>query len=483
MTQYEIVVGMECHVELKTKTKLFCSCSAEVNPEPNRHICPECLALPGALPVVNRKAVEYAVKAALALNCEIQPYSRFDRKNYFYPDLPSSYQITQMFYPIAKNGYVDIETSAGKKRVRIRQIHIEADAGKLLHGGANGIAGSRYSLADDNRGSVPLIEIVSEPDMRSPEEAKAYGETLRTILEYAGVSDVKMEQGSMRCDANVSVRPVGSSEFGTRVEVKNMNSFRAVLRAVEYEAQRQIDLIEDGGRVVQETRGWDDDKGVSISMRLKEDAVDYRYFPDPDLPPIVLSKEYIEGIRGTLPEMPEARKKRLMEQYGLPESDSDIIVASRYTAELFDEAVALGADPKTVANWIMGEFLRCIRTKGVDLATRPVSARNLAALLEQLAQGKINANQAKEVFEIMFDTGDEPEKIIKEKGFTQISDASALESLVNEVIANNPKSVADYKGGRTQAIGFLVGQVMKASKGKANPNIVNQLLKEALEKI
>ena len=480
MTQYEIVVGMECHVELKTQTKLFCSCSAAMTDEPNQNICPVCLGLPGATPVVNQQAIEYAVKAALALNCEVQEYSRFDRKNYFYPDLPSAYQVTQMYYPIAKGGYVDIETSQGQRRIRLNRIHVEADAGKLLHGGG-GIAGSSYSLADDNRGSMPLIEIVTEPDIRSSEEAKVYGETLRTILEYAAVSDVKMEQGSMRCDANVSVRPMGDPVLGTRAEVKNMNSFKAVQRAVDYEAERQLELIEAGGQVVQETRGWDDDQGISISMRLKENAQDYRYFPDPDLPAIQLAPEYIKSIKKTLPEMPEVRKARLIAELGLSENDSTIIVATRYTADLFDQTVALGSDPKMVVNWIMGELIRCCRVKGVDLASEPVSAANLAALLQQVSAGKISGSQAKEVFEIMFDQGEPPEKIIAERNMSQISDTDALGAIIKEVIDHNPKSVEDYRAGRTQAIGFLVGQVMKASKGQANPGVVNQMLKSALE--
>jgi len=480
MTAYEIVVGMECHVELKTKTKLFCSCAAEFSDDPNRHICPVCLGMPGALPVVNRQAIEYAVKAALALHCQVQLTSRFDRKNYHYPDLPAAYQITQMFYPIAQGGYVDIETSKGCRRIRLNRIHVEADAGKLLHG-SSGIGGAGDSLADDNRGSTPLIEIVSEPDIRSAEEARVYGEKLRTILEYAGVSDVKMEQGSMRCDANVSVRPKGDPVLGTRAEVKNVNSFKAVERAVHYEAERQIDLIEEGGVVVQETRGWDDEKGISISMRLKENAHDYRYFPEPDLPPIILDPEQIRAIGLTLPEMPEARKVRMVSELKLSEYDSEQITASRYTADLFDETVTLGAEPKAVANWIMGELMRCARTKGVDLAAIPVKAQNLAALLAHVAEGKINNKQAKEVFEEMFDSGEAPEVIIRKKGMTQVSDAGALEEIVQTVLAGNPKSVEDYKNGRTQAMGFLVGQVMKASKGQANPGVVNQLLTAALE--
>jgi aspartyl-tRNA(Asn)/glutamyl-tRNA(Gln) amidotransferase subunit B len=480
MTAYEIVVGIECHVELNTKTKLFCSCAAEFSDDPNRHICPVCLALPGALPAVNRQAIDFAVKAALALHCQVQPFSRFDRKNYYYPDLPGAYQITQMFHPIAKGGYVDIETSKGPRRIRLNRIHVEADAGKLLHA-SGGIGGAGGSLADDNRAGTPLIEIVSEPDLRSAEEARAYGEKLRTILEYAGVSDVKMEQGSMRCDANVSVRPKGDPVLGTRTEIKNVNSFKALERAVIYEAERQVDLIEDGGAVVQETRGWDDEKGVSISMRLKENAHDYRYFPEPDLPPILLDPERIKAIGLTLPEMPEARKARLVNEFNLSAYDSEQITASRFSAELFDRTVALGADPKTAANWIMGEWMRCVRTKGADMAAEPVKAEHLAALLRQVSEGKINNKQAKEVFEEMFDTGEAPEQIIQRKGLAQVSDTGALEAIIRTVLAEHPKSVEDYRNGRTQAIGFLVGQVMKASRGQANPGLVNQLLAAALE--
>ncbi len=480
MTTYEIVVGIECHVELKTKTKLFCGCAAEFSDDPNRRVCPVCLALPGALPVVNRQAIEYAVKAALALHCEVQPFSRFDRKNYYYPDLPGAYQITQMFHPIAKGGYVDIETTKGSRRIRLNRIHVEADAGKLLHA-SGGIGGAGGTLADDNRASTPLIEIVSEPDLRSAEEARVYGEKLRTILEYAGVSDVKMEQGSMRCDANVSVRPKGDPVLGTRAEIKNVNSFKALERAVNYEADRQIDLIEDGGSVVQETRGWDDEKGVSISMRLKENAHDYRYFPEPDLPPILLDPERIKGIGLTLPEMPEDRKSRWIKELNLPACDSEQIASSRFSAELFDRTVALGADPKTAANWIMGEWTRCVRVKGIGMETEPVKAEHLAALLGQVSAGKINNKQAKEVFEEMFDTGEAPEQIIQRKGMVQVSDTGALDAIVQQVLADHPKSVEDYRNGRTQAIGFLVGQVMKASKGQANPGLANQLLAAALE--
>lgn len=480
MTAYEIVVGIECHVELKTKTKLFCGCAAEFSEDPNRHICPVCLAMPGALPVVNKQAIEYAVKAALALHCEVQLFSRFDRKNYYYPDLPAAYQITQMFHPIAKGGYVDIETSKGARRIRLNRIHVEADAGKLLHG-SSGIGGAGGSLADDNRSSTPLIEIVSEPDLRSAEEARAYGEKLRTILEYAGVSDVKMEQGSMRCDANVSVRRQGDPVLGTRTEVKNVNSFKALERAVNYEAERQIDLIEDGGTVVQETRGWDDDKGETISMRLKENAHDYRYFPEPDLPPIFLAQEQIHAIGQTLPEMPEARKARLVNELKLSAYDSEQITASRFSADLFDRTVALGADPKTAANWIMGEWMRCVRVKGADMAAEPVKAEHLAALLSQVSDGNINNKQAKEVFETMFETGEAPEQIIQRKGLAQVSDTGALDAIIRTVLADHPKSVEDYRNGRTQAMGFLVGQVMKASKGQANPGLVNQLLAAALE--
>ena len=478
-TAYEAVIGLEVHVELKTNTKIFCSCTTEFGGDPNTHVCPGCLGFPGTLPVMNKKAVEYAVRAGLALNCAINPYSRFDRKNYFYPDLPTAYQISQYFYPICKEGYVEIELGGKKKKIRINRIHLEEDAGKLLHSGSS-ITSSQYSMADYNRASVPLIEIVSEPDMRSPEEARAYLEKLRAILEYTGVSDVKMEQGSLRCDANISLRPVGSTEFGTKTEIKNMNSFRSLQRALEYEIDRQQDVLEEGGTIIQETRGWDEEKGITSSMRSKEEATDYRYFPDPNLPPIVLDPAWIKTIKASLPELPDARKERLVKECGLSEYDAGIITSSRSLAEFFDRTVVLFNEPKTVANWMMGEYLRLLNAEGLEVSESKVTPEKLAALLKLQADGKISGKMAKVVFEELFNTGKEPETIVKEKGMVQISDTGALEEIVMKVLAANPQSVADYQAGKEKAIGFLVGQVMKETKGQANPGIVNQLLKKKL---
>ncbi|HHZ16016.1 MAG TPA: Asp-tRNA(Asn)/Glu-tRNA(Gln) amidotransferase subunit GatB [Clostridia bacterium] len=478
-TAYEAVIGLEVHVELKTNTKIFCSCTTEFGGDPNTHVCPGCLGFPGTLPVMNKKAVEYAVRAGLALNCAINPYSRFDRKNYFYPDLPTAYQISQYFHPICKEGYVEIELGGKKKKIRINRIHLEEDAGKLLHSGSS-ITSSQYSMADYNRASVPLIEIVSEPDMRSPEEARAYLEKLRAILEYTGVSDVKMEQGSLRCDANISLRPVGSTEFGTKTEIKNMNSFRSLQRALEYEIDRQQDVLEEGGTIIQETRGWDEEKGITSSMRSKEEATDYRYFPDPNLPPIVLDPAWIKTIKASLPELPDARKERLVKECGLSEYDAGIITSSRSLAEFFDRTVVLFNEPKTVANWMMGEYLRLLNAEGLEVSESKVTPEKLAALLKLQADGKISGKMAKVVFEELFNTGKEPETIVKEKGMVQISDTGALEEIVMKVLAANPQSVADYQAGKEKAIGFLVGQVMKETKGQANPGIVNQLLKKKL---
>lgn len=478
-TAYEAVIGLEVHVELKTNTKIFCSCTTEFGGDPNTHVCPGCLGFPGTLPVMNKKAVEYAVRAGLALNCAINPYSCFDRKNYFYPDLPTAYQISQYFHPICKEGYVEIELGGKKKKIRINRIHLEEDAGKLLHSGSS-ITSSQYSMADYNRASVPLIEIVSEPDMRSPEEARAYLEKLRAILEYTGVSDVKMEQGSLRCDANISLRPVGSTEFGTKTEIKNMNSFRSLQRALEYEIDRQQDVLEEGGTIIQETRGWDEEKGITSSMRSKEEATDYRYFPDPNLPPIVLDPAWIKTIKASLPELPDARKERLVKECGLSEYDAGIITSSRSLAEFFDRTVVLFNEPKTVANWMMGEYLRLLNAEGLEVSESKVTPEKLAALLKLQADGKISGKMAKVVFEELFNTGKEPETIVKEKGMVQISDTGALEEIVMKVLAANPQSVADYQAGKEKAIGFLVGQVMKETKGQANPGIVNQLLKKKL---
>lgn len=401
---YEVVIGLEVHVELKTKTKIFCSCPNEFGSEPNTNVCPRCLGLPGTLPVLNEKVLEYAIKAGLALNCEIAEFSKFDRKNYFYPDLTKAYQISQFDLPICEHGYLDIDVEGNHKRVGITRIHMEEDAGKLVHEGDT-ISVSNSSLVDYNRAGVPLIEIVSEPDMRSAEEAKAYLEKLKAYIEYTGVSDVKMEQGSLRCDANVSVRPFGQKEFGTRAEVKNLNSFRAVQKAIEYEVERQIELIEDGGKVVQETRTWDDAQGITLSLRGKEEANDYRYFPDPDLTPLIISREYVEEIRKTIPELPDVKKERLINEMGLPEYDAGVITSSKGLAAFFDETVAIYPDAKKVCNWLMVEFCRLLNSESVEIENSQVTPEKLAALLKLVDDGTISGKIAKTVFEEMFISG------------------------------------------------------------------------------
>lgn len=481
--QYETVIGLEVHCELKTATKIFCSCPTEFGGEENTHVCPVCLGFPGVLPVLNRHVLEYAVRAGLALNCAIADFSKFDRKNYFYPDLPKAYQISQYDLPICKEGHLDIQLSGGDvKRIGITRIHMEEDAGKLLHGGAT-ISTSQYSLVDYNRTGVPLLEIVSEPDMRSAEEARAYVEKLKAILEYIDVSDVKMEQGSLRCDANVSIRPMGSLELGTKVEIKNMNSFRSLQRAIEYEVKRQQEVIEDGGTIIQETRSWDEDKGISVSMRSKEEAHDYRYFPDPDLVPIMIEPSWVSEIKNSLPELPDARKIRLVQDMGLPEYDASLITSSRALADFFDNTVKEYNEPKTVSNWIMGEFMRLLNADNMEISDSKVTPKSMAALLKAQSTGIISGKIAKTVFEEMFETGKEPEQIIKEKGLVQISDEGSLGTVIAKVLASNPQSVEDYRAGKDKAIGFLVGQVMKETKGQANPGVVNKLLKDKLSEI
>jgi len=480
MSNYEAVIGLEVHVELKTKSKLFCGCSTEFGKEPNTQVCPVCLGLPGSVGVLNKKAVELAVKAALALNCTIGTYTWFDRKNYFYPDLPKGYQISQFFRPIGYEGYIDINAGGRNRRINITRIHIEEDPGKLIHSGGS-IIGASSSYVDYNRSGMPLIEIVSEPDLRSGEEAKAYLEKLKAIMEYAGVSDVKMEQGSLRCDANVSVRPVGSTVLGTKTEIKNMNSFRAVQRAIEYEVERQIDILEEGGQVIQETRGWDENKGITVAMRNKENP-DYRCFIDHELVPIELTEEWIEQVRASIPELPDARRKRLVEEHGLPAGDAEVITSSLALAEFFDATIKEYPDAKTVGNWVMGELLRLLNASNLELSESKITPSGLAALLKLIEKGTISNKIGKEVFKIMFEEGKDPQQIVEEKGLAQISDEGWLTQIVTEVIANNPKSVADFQSGKKQALGFLVGQVMKATKGKANPAMVNNLLQEKLAK-
>ncbi|NHM28291.1 Asp-tRNA(Asn)/Glu-tRNA(Gln) amidotransferase subunit GatB [Desulfofundulus sp. TPOSR] len=478
MTEYETIIGLEVHVELKTKSKIFCPSTTEFGGDPNTHVCPVCLGLPGVLPVLNKKVLEYAIRAALALNCEIAEYSKFDRKNYYYPDLPKNYQISQYDLPLARNGYLNIEVNGQTKRIGITRIHMEEDAGKLIHQGT--IATSPYSLVDYNRTGVPLIEIVSEPDMRSPEEARAYLEKLKAIIQYTGVSDCKMEEGSLRCDANVSVRPRGSREFGTKTEIKNMNSFKALQRALAYEVERQIAVLQEGGRIVQETRTWDENKGVTLPMRSKEEAHDYRYFPEPDLVPLVIDRQWVEEIRATLPELPDERRNRYIKRYDLPAYDATVLTATKEMADYFEECVALYPNAKAVSNWMMGDLSRLLNAHNMDITRCKVSPRQLTDMLKLMDRGTISGKIAKTVFEEMFATGKDPEQIVQEKGLVQITDEGAIAAVVEEVLASNAKVVEDYLKGKDRAFGFLVGQVMKATRGKANPELVNRLLKEKL---
>lgn len=480
--KYEAVIGLEVHTELQTKTKIFCSCRTSFGADPNTNVCPVCLGLPGVLPVLNKKVLEYAVRAGLALNCEISRFSKFDRKNYYYPDLPKNFQTSQFDLPICEHGYLDVEVEGEKRRIRITRAHMEEDAGKLVHHGTS-ITDSDYSLVDYNRTGTPLLEIVSEPDMRSAKEAVAYMEKMRAILQYMGISDCRMEEGSLRCDANVSVRPVGQKELGTKTEIKNINSFKGVERAIEYEAMRQAELLEDGGKVVQETRTWDEKEGVTKSMRTKEEANDYRYFPEPDLVPFTVSDEYIENIRKSLPELPDARKERYMKEFGLSSEDAVFMTNDKATADYFEAAVDAGADPKACVNWLMGEFASQLSTDGIEIAKAPVSAENLAALLKLISKGTISGKIAKKVFATMWKEGGNPEEIVKAQGLVQISDTAELSKLVDEVVGKNPKAVEDFKAGKKKAVGALVGQIMKATKGKANPRVINELLNKKLQSL
>lgn len=480
--KYEAVIGLEVHTELQTTTKIFCSCRTSFGADPNTNVCPVCLGLPGVLPVLNKKVLEYAVRAGLALNCEISRFSKFDRKNYYYPDLPKNFQTSQFDLPICEHGYLDVEVDGEKRRIRITRAHMEEDAGKLVHHGTS-ITDSDYSLVDYNRTGTPLLEIVSEPDMRSAKEAVAYMEKMRAILQYVGISDCRMEEGSLRCDANVSVRPVGQKELGTKTEIKNINSFKGVERAIEYEAMRQAELLEDGGKVVQETRTWDEKEGVTKSMRTKEEANDYRYFPEPDLVPFTVSDEYIENIRKSLPELPDARKERYMKEFGLSSEDAVFMTNDKATADYFEAAVAAGADPKAAVNWLMGEFASQLSNDGIEIEKAPVSAENLAALLKLISKGTISGKIAKKVFATMWKEGGNPDDIVKAQGLVQISDTAELSKLVDEVVGNNPKAVEDFKAGKKKAVGALVGQIMKATKGKANPRVINELLNKKLQSL
>ena len=475
---YEVVIGLEVHAELSTKTKIFCSCPTEFGGEPNTHTCPICMAMPGALPVLNEKVVEYAVKAGLATNCEISRDSKNDRKNYFYPDLPKSYQISQFDKPLCEHGYVEIEDDEGNpKKIGLTRIHIEEDAGKLNH---NEFGGG--SLVDLNRAGVPLIESVSEPDLRSSGEAERYLRKLKSIFEYIEVSDCKMQEGSLRADVNVSVRKKGAKEFGTRTEMKNMNSFKAIVRAIEYEADRQIDVIEDGGTIDQETLRWDDVSGRTFPMRDKEDAQDYRYFPDPDLVAIRLSDEYIQNIKETLPELPESRKNRYINEFKLSEKDSNLLTASKYLSNLFEEAETICKNAKAVANWLLSDVSKILNEKEMEPEQIPFTGKEIAKLVMLIEKGTISSAIGKKVIVELFEQPRDPEEIIKEKGWIQISDEGAIKEVVNKVLENNPQSIADYKAGKDKALGFLVGQAMKETKGKANPQMLNKMFLEELNK-
>lgn len=473
--QYETVIGLEVHVELATKTKIFCSCSTEFGGAPNTHTCPVCTGMPGSLPVLNRQVVEYALAVGLAVNCEINQYCRFDRKNYFYPDNPQNYQISQLYLPICHDGFVEIETAAGKKKVGIHEIHMEEDAGKLIHD-----EWEDCSLVDYNRSGVPLIEIVSEPDMRSADEVIAYLEKLRLIIQYLGASDCKLFEGSMRADVNLSVREAGALEFGTRTEMKNLNSFKAIARAIEGERKRQIELLEDGKKVVQETRRWDDNKESSRAMRSKEDAKDYRYFPDPDLPPVTISDAWIQEIKDRQPELKTEKMARYQEEYGLSAYDADIITGAKHMADIFEATVSLCGKPKEAANWLMVEAMRLLKEEGQEPEAIRFSPENLAKLIVLVDNGTINRTVAKEVFEKIFAEDIDPEAYVEENGLKVVNDEGALRAVIREVIAANPQSVTDYHNGKERARGFLVGQTMRAMKGKADPAMVNKVLEELL---
>lgn len=473
--QYETVIGLEVHVELATKMKIFCSCSTEFGGAPNTHTCPVCTGMPGALPVLNRQVVEYALAVGLAVNCEINQYCRFERKNYFYPDNPQNYQISQLYLPICHDGFVEIETAAGKKKVGIHEIHMEEDAGKLIHD-----EWEDCSLVDYNRSGVPLIEIVSEPDMRSAEEVIAYLEKLRLIIQYLGASDCKLQEGSMRADVNLSVREAGAPEFGTRTEMKNLNSFKAIARAIEGERKRQIELLEEGKKVIQETRRWDDNKESSRAMRSKEDAKDYRYFPDPDLPPVFISDTWIQEIKDRQPEFKTGKMARYQAELGLSEYDADIITGSKRMADIFEATVSLCKKPKEAANWLMVEGMRLLKEEALEPEAIRFSPENLAKLIVLVDNGTITRTVAKEVFEKIFAEDIDPEAYVEENGLKVVNDEGALRAVIEEVIAANPQSVTDYRNGKERARGFLVGQTMRAMKGKADPAMVNKMIEELL---
>ena len=473
--QYETVIGLEVHVELATRTKIFCGCSTAFWAAPNTHTCPVCTGMPGSLPVLNRQVVEYAMAIGLATNCRITRVCKFDRKNYFYPDNPQNYQISQLYLPIARDGYVEIEAGDTKKKVRIHEMHMEEDAGKLIHD-----EWDDTSLVDYNRSGVPLVEIVSEPDMRSAEEVIAYLEKLRQIIQYLGASDCKLQEGSMRADVNLSVREAGSSQFGTRTEMKNLNSFKAISHAIEGERERQIELLEEGKAVIQETRRWDDNKESSYAMRSKEDAQDYRYFPEPDLVPIVISDEWIEAVKSRQPELRTEKLERYKKEFDIPRYDAEIITESKSMADLFEAATAICKKPKKVSNWLMVETMRLMKEHGMEPEDLRFSPENLAKLIDLADAGVVNSSVAKEVFEKVFSEDVDPEQYVEEHGLKTVHDEGALKAVLEQVIADNPQAVSDYRGGKEKALGALVGQTMKAMKGKANPGMVNQMLREML---
>ena len=476
--KYETVIGLEVHVQIKTKTKIFCSCSTEFGKPPNSSTCPVCLGMPGVLPVLNKQFLDSSMKACLATHCTIEPMNRFARKNYFYPDLPKGYQISQMEHPLGTNGFININLDGIRKRIGLTRIHMEEDAGKLIHVENLGSPGKRY--VDFNRTGVPLCEVVSEPDMRSPEEARAYLTELKSILEYTEVSDCNMEEGSLRCDANVSIRPIGQKEFGTRTELKNLNSFKFVQKAIEYEVARQTKVLDQGEQVKQETRLYDSDKGETFPMRSKEEAHDYRYFPDPDLVPIVIDDAWVEKIRKTIPELPEQKRERFSSSYDIPEYDAGVLTSSKPLADYFEQCASHFPKPKIISNWIMGDLLRELKKDGKNIKECPVMPSALVDLLKLIDSGVISGNIAKGVFEEMYKTQKPADLIVEEKGLKQITDSSAIEHIIDQVIQANPSQVEELKGGKEKVLGFLVGQVMKASKGKANPGVVNKLFKEKI---
>ena len=476
---FEPVIGLEVHAQLLTESKIFCGCSTRFGEEPNQNTCPVCMGFPGVLPVLNKKVVEFAIRAGLATHCEIARYSRWARKNYFYPDLPKGYQISQFELPLCRNGYIDIESDGANKKIRLTRIHMEEDAGKNIHE----VRGD-YSLVDLNRAGVPLMEIVSEPDIRSAEEASRYLRNLRAVLQYLEVCDGNMEEGSFRCDANISLRPRGMDELGTKVEIKNMNSFKAVEKALEYEIGRQAQTLSEGGKLPQETRLWDADREVTRSMRSKEFAHDYRYFPEPDLLPLVIEEKWIEEIRASLPELPEDRKERFISQYTLPLYDAELLTSRRDVADYFEAAVKVHSNPKATSNWVVGDLFRVIKEGKLDqrlrITTWPIIPEHLAQMVRMIDEGKISGRMAKGLFEEMLERGESPEKIALEKGLEQVTDVSNIEKAVDEVLAAYPQQVSDYRAGKDKVFGFLVGQVMKATQGKANPQMVNEILKKKL---